>query len=338
MHKLLIVFDVCVDSPKGKLGWAYYNKACGIQRNAPPDFDVDICAYADIPWDRINHWDAILNLEYASPLGPRLERLRNHGVSNVTMYSSSRPVNVTMYNKCEHSYFQRWKMARRYSDFVICSTKSLFDFTGRQLRTCHIANGICADTYRITTPIQDREHRVWWRGSSNPKKGKGWDEVLVPAIPKLEKLGFIVDFKPVNEIVPEQVLNTPEMTAAYNSASYAVCTSMSEGAPSSILEAAACGCVVVSTNVGNLPEWGEDGKNCVVIPRSVDGLVEGLCRARENREKLSAAGAETMHEKWSYSEPGCRASYFYNLMRRAIQDGVDSIEPFSHLEKHWSEI
>jgi hypothetical protein len=319
--KALLVYDVHLDTPKGRIGWAYWRKQVAIARHAPPDFDVELCQYADIPWNRMQEFDCVLSMEYSAPLGRQFTRRGIRGV-----------VNITMFNKDSNSRFQLWKQAYEQSDFVICSTMNLFEHCGRLPHTCHIANGVCTDTFNIQTHIQDREHRVWWRGSSNPKKTKGWSDILVPAIPKLEKLGFIVDFKPVNEIVPEQVLTTPEMIEAYNASSYAVCTSMSEGAPSSILEAAACGCVVVSTNVGNLPEWGENDVNCCVIPRSVDGLVEGLCRARENREKLSAAGAETMRSKWSYGAPGHRAQHFYSLLRRCIEDGPDSVKPFSWMD------
>ncbi len=150
--------------------------------------------------------------------------------------------------------------------------------------------------------------------------------------------GFECDFQPVDHVARGKTRTTEEMIEFYNSGSYILCASASEGTPGSSLEGMASGCVLVTTRVGNAMEFGTDGENLIFAERNPQSFLDALIRAREDRERLSANGAELMREKWSYGDPGERAQWFFALFRRICEDGAASVKPFSYMEKHWSEI
>lgn len=315
--KLLVIYDVHHDCDKGRLLWAYGRRAHALQKYAPADFDVEICAFKDIPWERLKAFDLIFSLEYQCV--PR-SKFKGHA-PNVPL--------VVSFNSDGNRRREHYPTCRAAADWIIFNNRHAFEYYGKPSRSCCISNGIDTDIFFPSTPIAEREQRIFWRGSSGPNKGKNWQTILAPAIHPLAELGFIPDFQPVNDIVPEQVLNTEDLCDLYNRCSYAVCASVSEGTPNFLLESAACSCVPVTTPVGNVLEFGRDGENCVIVDWSVDSLVQGLVKAREKREALSAAAAETMRS-WAYGAPGNRAEYFFALFRALIAGR--SPQPFSFLE------
>jgi glycosyltransferase involved in cell wall biosynthesis len=163
-------------------------------------------------------------------------------------------------------------------------------------------------------------------------KGKGYQEILLPLADDAKELGFESDFRPVDEVNANTTQTTAEMHHWYNSGSYIVCASRSEGTPNTSLEGAACGCVLVTTKVGNALEWGRDGENMLFADRNREAFLEALLLARDNRERLSAAGAAEMRNKWAYGEPANRAAVFYWLFRQIIENDARDLKPFSYLD------
>lgn len=243
----------------------------------------------------------------------------------------NRPVLVISHNSDRHRRGEFWANVVRSADFVIANNRCVFDFFGRPERTCNISNGVDENDFYVTTEIEDREHRIIWCGSTSAKKGKGYPDILQPAVAELTDLGFICDFRPIDDINERVVYPTERQRNWYNSASYVVCASSTEGTPNFLLEAMACGCAAVSTRVGNAIEFGDDGKNVIFFERDSKSFVAAILKAREDRKRLSEEAVKTMRG-WSYGEPGRRAEYFYQLFRRLINDGPNSVKPFCHLE------
>jgi glycosyltransferase involved in cell wall biosynthesis len=109
-----------------------------------------------------------------------------------------------------------------------------------------------------------------------------------------------------------------------------------EGTPNPILEGMSCGCVAVSTLVGNLREFGRDGENCLIAERSVASFVEKLEFAREKRRRLSESGLATMKKcGFAWRE---RSQYYYQVWRRVIRDGAHTVRPFRYDETNWQDI
>lgn len=314
-HRLLIIHDTEQESTKGTIGWAFSSRSRAIALYAPPDFLVDRCCSNALPLDKLPQYDIVFNLEAASPQRDRIKRANPKAI-----------LVVSFNNGPGHARKDRWDLVYSQADYVIVNNRLAFNYLPR---TCNISNGVDTDVFRCITPITQREHRVFWTGGRNPKKGKNLQSVIEPARSMAEAAGFIMDIRPVDDITPEQVLTQQEMVAAYNQASYVICCSSHEGTPNIALEGMACGCVLVSTDVGNVPEFGLGMTNYIPIDPNPESLVSGLLAAKRHRERLSSAGVATMHQ-WSYGHPGNRADYYFALFRALLSGRTP--EPFTYLE------
>lgn len=319
--RIACLYDVHLDTPNGRILWAFGRRVEALRKFAPADFSVDIFQFSEVPWHRLGEYQAVFNLEYSSP---SRERIPPHVLL------------ICAFNSDSNRRREWWPRVRQAADWVIANNYDAWSFYGKQPGTCVISNGIDVEIFKPVSPISSRAHRVLWAGSSNPVKGKNLDSVIRPLEERLVGRGFEFEFRPINKITPA-VYNTQQQVDWYNSGSYVLCASDSEGTPNLILEGMACGCVPVTVPVGNALEMGVDRENCVLVERNTDSFIQGLEYAREHRERLSDAAVKTM-QGWSYGPPGNRAQYFYALFRRLIEDGPDSVKPFAYNEKHWSEI
>lgn len=308
MNRILICYDVHADTAHGRIGWALWRRAVAIQKHAPEDFKVDICATKELHRFNLANYALLYHLDHTSVQPPRI-RNENPRITLVTSFNSDAGRRRDMLERCHER-----------CDFVVLNNRDAWRSFGKRHRTACIPNGVCAESFMPTTPIAEREHRVFWTGSGNPAKGKGLD-IMLEAKPELERRGFICDFRPVNNITPLEVLSTEMLSKVYDSSSYILCMSISDATPNTTLEAGLMGCVPVTTPVGNVMEFGRDGENCVLVERSAAVLIDGLERARGNRQRLSNGIRETMLT-WTYGEPGYRAAKFYELFRQLISGVV----------------
>jgi len=322
--RILIIYDVHQDTPKGRLRWAYARRSEALQKYAPPDFTVKTCQFADVKWDQSADYDLIFNLEYTAAIRGR-----------VAHYAPTIPI-VYSFNSGSSRKQSLWPMVKREADFVIFNNAEAYRANGCEAGTCCISNGIDADLWNPYVQISQREHRAIWTGSPNPHKGKRYREVLLPLIELAKPHGFDVWLRPVSKVIENQVFTTEETACWYNSASYVLMSSISEGTPNYLLEAAACGAIPICTHTGNVMEFGDDGVNCIFAEPTPESFLDALLRARENREALSNAAAEIMREGWSYGAPGHRAAWYFALFRKLIQG--EPIESFSYQQKHWEDI
>lgn len=322
MYRILIIHDVEHALPNGeRLQWAYARRSETLVRYAPPDMHIDRVSHQELSarYTMLNQYDLVFALDYMMSRSYKRLMLR---------YRSKAPL-VVSFNKDARSRHRDWLETCTCADFVICNNVHRWKAEGVINHTCCITNGIDLHDWYETVPIQDRPQRVLWCGGTGASKQKGYDEILVPLKSRLEPLGFECDFRPINAITPDVVYPTAKQREWYNSGSYIVCASATEGGgPGFLQEAVACGCVAVSTAVGSVPEWSVSGENAVIAERSVEAFVEAVCYAREHRERLSAAGMETIRQ-WSYGPPGNRAEYFYALFR-ALIERPDYVSAFNY--------
>lgn len=311
MKKLLIVYDV--------RGWAYERRANALKRYAPDDWRVQIVPIRELRDEMVAESNVVFNLEYAGA-GDVSQRIKACGLN--------RPAYAVSYNSDSRRRAEFWEKVTATGAFVVCNNKEVFDFHKRPARTCCISNGVDVAIFRPTVPMSRRQWRVIWCGSTSAKKGKGYKDILQPIVAKLAKRDVIADFRPIDNI-DERVLQTDPLVDWYNSASAVVCASSTEGTPNFVTEAAACGCAVVTTKVGNALEWGRHGKNLLFCERTQDAVAEAIVAAIERREELGAAARDTM-QGWAYGEPGRRAAYYFALFNRLVSGMVP--QPFSYDE------
>lgn len=151
--------------------------------------------------------------------------------------------------------------------------------------------------------------RVGWcyQVSGGLNSFKGLSDVLVPLV---AVLGDSVDW---SVLTPQagSALNTAELADWYNSIDVFLCTSSAEGGPQGPFEAAASGCVVVSTDVGQVSDWQTLRDMNLIVPtyrnpssaettvRCMAATIRALDDDRELLEACSAALVGDIRDHWS---------------------------------------
>jgi glycosyltransferase involved in cell wall biosynthesis len=127
---------------------------------------------------------------------------------------------------------------------------------------------------------------VGWTGSlTNHPNKRGFHEYIKPACDAIPGIELKVQASENNMITDNN-----EMRQFYNSLDLYICASRAEGTPRPVIEAAACGVPVISTDVGIVPELIEDNINGFVVNRKLEEFKSKLEWINGNREILQKMG------------------------------------------------
>ena len=265
-RRLRIIYDV--------EGWAYAREARALQKHAPPDFDVSIAPLtrADGVDDPVTALGPVpADLVFVMHTSAAKARLVNAAIRA----RGWRPRVIGGWNAGWPLWTEQFPARCREADLVIVNNQQTWERLGRPSHTAVCANGVDLDEFRVTRPIELRCPRILWTGSERYRAVKGYDTLLVPLARRLEGLGFATSFRLVDSHCAD--LRTHHAMADwYNTGTVLVCASAAEGTPNPALEAAACGCVVVSTPVGNMPELIRNGENGYLVERTGEALLRGV--------------------------------------------------------------
>ena len=143
---------------------------------------------------------------------------------------------------------------------------------------------------------------------------KGYDEILVPLTAKLQQRGLPVDFRLADSSDQENYRTEEEMRNWYNSGTVYVVAGKREGTPNPALESASCGCVIVSTAVGNMPELISNRVNGEIVERNVDAMCDAIVRCQGRYVEMAEA-MRTAIEPWYWKT---RAGQYFRLFRQLI--------------------
>ena len=159
-------------------------------------------------------------------------------------------------------------------------------------------NGV--DTTFFAPPAERRSAgplRIGWAGSlTNHGDKRGYHDILSPAVAAVSGAELVTAAR-------EDTWRTAEqMRDWYANVDVYACSSRTEGTPNPCLEAAACGTPLVSTAVGNMPEFVDPGVNGVIVDRSVDAFVEAFTALVADRERVARMGAAARRtaETWDW--------------------------------------
>jgi len=294
-YDILIVYDVP--------GWAYHFRAKALMKYAPEDFSVTISS----SFKELLHKEDY-HLVFFLPFS-HVRQLRAY-----CHQTGKNPVIVTSFN-IGWGYANDWlEQARAYSDVVIINNFQMWDKSGRLPNTCYLPNGVDRDIFRYEVPVQNRRPKLLWCGSEFHRKVKGYDDLLVPLKDRLETHGLQLDLRLVGS-TGQIKYSRRQMAQWYNTGTIYLCASLAEGTPNTALEAAACGCTIVSTPVGNMPELIEHGVNGYIVKWDVDAFLTHALTAVEHQATLNQNMLRTI-ESWSWAE---RSRKFYNLFRKLIE-------------------
>lgn len=228
-------------------------------------------------------------------------------------------------------------------DFVICnnwqSWAMAISRTVGNFRGCHISNGVDTSFYVPTVRMADRPEKVLWIASADKAEDagdvKGWQTVAQPLAKILGNLGIEIDFRVVDG---DSELSATEMRDWYNTGSVLLITSITEGTPNVGLEAAACGCAVVTSRVGNMPELIRNHESGVLVERlstpPTSQFLQAVRFALEHRERLGPAARKAV-ESWDWQD---RCNWYYGVFRAAAAGRIHDLKPFSYLSVPWAEL
>lgn len=260
--RLHIVYDVP--------GWAYYNRAAALKKNAPSGWIVTISGTA--PMD-LSGVDIVFMLPYGSvkEFQKRLSRTRGRtlliGAMNVGLGRRMEKF-WDLYNRCDHVVVNN----REFYDAVIGGAS--------KERLSGISNGVDRQIFAPQMDLTEPGQRVIWTGSVYHAELKGY-KLLKGMQEPLRQAGFDLQLNLVDS--HGKVKSLREMAEWYRRSFAYIVFSESEGTPNPALECASMGIPVIATKVGNMPELIENGINGYLLEdRNFETLLEKLTLLREN--------------------------------------------------------
>lgn len=300
MVRLRILYDVP--------GWAYHNQALALEKYAPPGVEVSMAALPEAEQAAAalgeREVDLVFLLAERKTTAVRELLDRRRWTSRLVVgWSSGGRRREELFETC-----------RAAADAWIFNNRGAWECLAHEDGSSYlIPNGVDLELFAVRREPAQRPPKLLWTGSLQYRQLKGYDDILLPLRPRLERAGIECDLWLVDSRGAGR-RTSPEMADWYNQGTVLVCASESEGTPNPALEAAACGCTVVSTAVGNMPELIRDDVNGYLVERTVEAFERAVIRACENYPRLSAQMQEDIRQ-WHWRE---RARSFYAVFASVL--------------------
>lgn len=305
MPTVRIIYDVD--------GWAFHRRALALQRYAPADFDISIAA---LP--RLDAIDAALGDDEPDIVfvisHPELRTVRR-----VLTARGWRSQLVGSWNCGWPLRIAEFYPTYRDADALVINNTLTWERLGQLPNTYPLTNGVDCDLFRVHVPLETRQPKVLWTGSQLGRQRKGYDQFLLPLREALRRRGIECELLLVDSYGAAK-RTAAEMVEWYNTGTVFVSASSTEGTPNTALEAAACGCTVVSTATGNMPELIRHGVNGYLVERNAEALLAGVRTAIANYRR---AAGEMQHDicAWDWA---VRSAGFYEMFRAVLERGTRS--------------
>ncbi len=185
-------------------------------------------------------------------------------------------------------------------------------------------------TYAPRTPAPGRALRVGWAGNRRTPV-KGFAEFIEP-------LGAIPGVELVFCGYADRNLTREEMVQWYRDVDVYVCSSASEGSNNALLEAAATGCAIVTTDNGTVPEYLRHEVEALIVPREAAAFIDAVTRLRDDatlRERLGAAASAAVLPAWTWSEKATAHRRFLREALNARADARRRMASTTHTGRRW---
>ena len=311
MPRILIVADVP--------GWAQHRHALGLQAHAPVGWEVVVeftGTFGKLSDSQVASFDAVYYLSiYSAKRHSAAKRFVGLTASHALMFDKLDANNWQTigvigdrHNGLARSMLPQW-------DGIICRNQELRAAMAKinPSAVCFPA-GVDTDVFY---PIPSRHPHdklvVGWCGNigdGTERDFKGHKEIMEPLMAgAVSRYEFQVK---THAFDSDKAVGIDEMREWYQGLDVFLCTSSADGTPNPPFEAAACGCLVLSTDVGCLTDWNtirdrgllvlayRDARTAIVTRRVLTTL---LAKADDDREWLTVnawALAHSMETEYSY--------------------------------------
>jgi len=128
---------------------------------------------------------------------------------------------------------------------------------------------------------------IGWTGSlKNHGNKRGFYEFIEPICKEIPGVELKVQAKEDQFITDDN-----QMRDFYNSLDLYICASRAEGTPRPVIEAAACGVPILTTDVGIVPELIINGENGFIVDRTYAAIKSRIIKVVKDRERLAGMGS-----------------------------------------------
>jgi glycosyltransferase involved in cell wall biosynthesis len=264
--RMLIVADVP--------NWIFDRHAHKLKTDLLGTFDSDI-VYSGQPFDE-DHYDLIHSLEWN--LVP-LDQIKTPAkwITGIRSHITWERLDFDLFCGV---------LREKFGSVYVVSRRLLDIFVPWVPGVRLLAHGVDVDHFRtVATPgLEAGRLRVGWAGNRK-SSAKGFETFVEP-------LGRIHGVDLIFCGYSDRLVSLDEMPAFYESIDTYVCSSSSEGHNNSLMEAAAMGRSIVTTDVGTVPEYLVHGQSALIVPRDPVSISEAVIRLRDDptlRQQLGAA-------------------------------------------------
>lgn len=204
------------------------------------------------------------------------EGLTNLVKANLNLSRIKKVITIASHRK--HNYLP---VAIGNADVIICTSERLCDQYQYTNKATNIPNGIDLYEFRIDNN-NDREYVGHFSSHSSLK---GYEDFILPSVLALDEM-FLTN-PTADRIRPSQLAFPQELLVQmYNLMYCYICASEHEGFCLPLIEAAACGVPVLSTDVGIANKFIIDGENGFIIKRDIEDIKEKIQLVKENQQSM----------------------------------------------------
>lgn len=276
-------------------GWAFDNRAKKIMSLPTNNLQFDIKYYKQVTKKDINQYDLIYAMSVGHALGLHQKGIPVNkmaaGLTSVRQFKRHMTSKGT-YKTDFITFFRGLRGVNSLSD-------ELFQLFTPHRRIYHTKVGIDENFFQPSEyPISKSSFTVGWVGridGAGRRSFEGFD-IVTSAIQGL-------DIKLDIRTFTENYVPLEKMVEFYQGLDCFICSSISEGHPNPVFEAAACGVPIISTNVGSVPELIKPYVNGIIVkrnPQSIREAIQYLIKHPDKQKSMGQSIRETILKEWTW--------------------------------------